>query len=815
MKKIKFSEHILPHTIAIASFLVVTVIFFSPMFFENKKLAQHDIQQFQGSAKSILDYREKTGEEALWTPSMFSGMPAYMVSVRWGNAPVNFMKSVISLWTPSGANNILIACICYYIFLLAFGVRPYVAIAGALAFAYSSFMIIGLGAGHNARIGAMAFMPLVLAGIHLTFSGKRVLGFAVTAAGLALHLRENHLQVTYYLVLIVLGYGLMQLIAWGREKRATEVFKNLAILVPAALLAACTYFGQFWAIKEYTPYSSRGKSELRGPNIMSAESGLTKDYAFAYKYGKSESMVLLIPDFYGGASTKSLVEDQNSATYKALVGSGNMEQANQLARYATAYWGPQDFTVGSYYAGAIIVFLFVVGILFVEKKYLWWLLPLSALSLMLSWGDSFSTFNYFMFDYFPGYNKFRSVNFALVIVLLAMPLLGMLGVEQLLTKGIDKTTKKKLLIALGATAGLCLLLIVFAGIGSFMKEGEEQLPAWFTKALVEDRIGLFRADAFRSLGFILPVFILFYFNLSKRISEKGFYAALILLITLDITMVDRRYFTKDSFQRKRDNTYFANTPADEAILKDKSYYRVYNLQGAMSEARTSYSHYSIGGYHGAKLRRYQDLYDSCIIAESQQLVADAQSQKIELKNYDVLNMLNTKYVVYGESVNNVLSNHHACGPAWFVQKVIPVNSPTEELGKLKEIDTRTEAVIDNSKFSAGDFSFDSLATIQMTEFTPPYVKYESQSAVNGLAVFSEIYYPEGWSATIDGKEAPILRVNYVLRALAIPAGKHTIEFRFAPKSYTIGNPITTASSWILLVVLLGSLGWSLKEEKKD
>ncbi len=811
MRKIKFSE-ILPHLIAIAIFLLVTVFFFSPIFFENKSLSQHDIQQFQGGSKTLSDYREATGEEGLWASNMFSGMPAYLVSLRWSDGPVIWTKKIMALFLPHPVNNIFIAFLCYYILLLSFRVRPYLAIAGALAFGLSSYLIIGLSAGHNARIGAIAFMPLVIAGIHLAFSGKRILGFGVTAMALALHLRENHLQITYYLVLIVGAYGLVQFIYAIRAKQIVEFFKALGLLVLAAIIAVGTFFGQLWAIDEYTQYSIRGQSELVKPNSKTDVSGLSKSYAFAYKYGILESMVLLIPDFYGGASTKSFVQDESSATYKTLVNSGDNELANKLAPYASAYWGPQDFAGGSYYAGAIVIFLFVVGILFADKKYIWWLVPLSALSLMLSWGDSFSTFNYFMFDYFPGYNKFRSVNFALVIILLAMPLLGMIGLEGLFTKGINKETKKKLLIAFGTTGGVCLALILFAGFGSFIKDGEGQLPIWFTKALASDRRSLLRDDAFRSFAFILSIFIMLYFNVAKKISEIGFYAFLIFIITLDIAIVDRRYFSKDNFQRKRENSFLASTPADEEIQKDNSYYRVYNLQNPMAEAKTSYSHHSLGGYHGAKLRRYQDLYDSCISKETQALYTDAQAGQLDFKKYNILNMLNAKYVVYGPEAGNVIPNPNANGAAWFVREVIPANSPTEELEKISGINTRFVAVIDNSKFKIQNFQYDSSSKIILKEFKPSYLKYESQSATDGLAVFSEIYYPKGWHAFIDNQEAAIIRSNYVLRALQIPGGKHVIEFKFQPKPYVVGNKITMASSWVVVLVMLGCLGWTGKRD---
>jgi len=811
MIKINFSKDIAPHLVAVIAFLVITIIFFNPIFFDNKTLDQHDIQQFRGSSKSILDYREATGEEALWAPSMFSGMPAYLVSVQWGNGQVAWVKRVMSIFLPSPVNNIFLAFLCYYILLLAFRVRPYLAIAGAIAFGLSSYMIIGLGAGHNARIAAVAFLPLIMAGIHLTLTGKRLIGFAATALGLAMHLRENHLQMTYYFVLIVLGYGLVQLIWAYREKKIKEFSTNIIVLIPAAAIAAGSFFGQFWAITEYTHYTIRGPSELAKPGLPAGKDGLSKGRAFEYNDGIGEPMTLLIPDFYGRNASYFFIEDQSSESYKALVNSGDNQLANQLQNYTYAYWGG---TGAPYYAGAIIVFFFVIGILLVDKKWLWWVLPLSALSIFLSWGANFSSFNYFMFDYFPGYNKFRSVTFSMIIILFLMPLLGMLGVEKLLTEGVTKETKKKLLIALGATGGLCLLILIYAGMANVARDGESQLPVWFSKALYADRRGLLRADAFRSLIFITIIFTLLYFDASKKVSEFGFLAFLAFMVTMDMSFVDKRYLTKEKFQRKHENTFFAETGADAAILKDKSYFRVYNVydpQGPFAEARTSYHHYSLGGYHGAKLRRYQDLYDSCISKETQQLFTNARKGDMNLDKYGVINMLNTKYIIYGPEASNIIVNQSANGNAWFVKEVVKASSANEELEKTGQVNTKEVAVV--SSTDSRQLTVDSTASIVMTEFKPRYIKYESQSIADGLAVFSEIYYPKGWYAFIDGKETEILRADYVLRALSVPAGKHLIEFKFEPKAYVVGNKVTSASGWAVVLIAFGCLAWSFKKRE--
>ena len=810
MKKINFSEHILPHLIAVIVFLVVTVFFFSPVFFENKTLMQHDTQQAAGVSKSLNDYREQTGEEGLWAARMFSGMPAYLVSVKWGNQPVAFLKNIVTVGFPHPVGNILAAFICYYIMLLAFRIRPYLAIGGALAFGLSSFMIIGLGAGHNARIGAMAFMPLVMAGIHLSFSGKRILGLGITAVALALHMRENHLQVTYYLMLLVAGYGIMQLVISIKEKRTGEFFKTLATLIPAALLAAGAYFGQLWSTFEYTKYSTRGKTELIAPASVNTGTGLNRDYAFNYSNGIAEPMTMLIPNFYGGSSSDLIFYDKESETYKALMATGNEQLVNNYARYTSPYWGEQPFTA-PYYAGAIVVFLFVVGILFAERKYVWWLVSLSVIAIMLSWGKNFETLNYLLFDYFPAYNKFRSVTFILVIVFFAMPLLGLLGLEKFLEKGATKENRKKLIIAFASTGGLCLLFMIFGGMLGFLKDAEAALPSWFSEALRDDRKSLLKSDAFRSLAFILSVFIVLFFDLHKKISPYFIYAFIAFFILIDLAVVDKRYFAKDLYKRKRE-AVFTVRPSEQQLLQDKTYYRV--LSDEM-DGRASYFFNSVLGYHGAILKRYENLRDSALFQDVQEFFGDAQQQTLDYSKYGIINMLNCKYIIFGEQQGQFVLNRGASGPAWFIRETVSVNSPTEELDKVDEIDTRRVAVVDVSKFKAPATQYDSASTIKLVENKPNYMKYEAETQATNTAVFSEIYYPEGWIATVDGKESEIIRVNFVLRALEIPAGKHTVEFKFAPKAYTVGNKVTTASSWILVLLLIGSIGWSLRKEPES
>lgn len=818
MKKITFTEDVLPHLSAVAVFLVVTILFFSPVFFENKALDQHDITQWEGSSRSMREYRNNTGEEALWSESMFSGMPGYLINVQWGNIVISYVKKIASFNLPHPICNIYLAFLSYYIMLLAFGVRPYLAIAGAISFGLSSHLIVGLLAGHSARIGAIAFMPLVMAGIHLVFSGRRVLGFGLTAAAMALHLRENHLQITYYLLLLVGAYGIVQLIRFIRDGKTAELVSNVGILVAAVLIGVGSFFGPMWAVNEYTKYS-RGGSEL----VKSGEkpmAGIGKDAAFSYNYAILEPMTLLIPNFYGGNGSNYLVSDRNSETYKALSRAPNQQEANQLVYFSSAYWGPS--TPAPYYAGAIIVFLFVAGIFFADKQYAWWLVPVSAFAIMLCWGSNFQAFNYFIFDYLPGYNKFRSVTFAIIIPLFAMPLLGMLGLEKMMTEKHDQHFKKRLFIAGGITGGLCLFFMLFGGVLSFLgpNDANASLPAWFQNALIDDRKGLLKSDAFRSLTLAAAAFIVIYFQLWKKVSPLIVYAFFILMICFDTVLVDKRGMSKENYKRSRTNESLVPTAADQAILQDTTYYRVYNIQGvlqgnpygAFNEARTSAFHHSIGGYHGAKIRRYAELTDTCLVRETIELVNNIQAGKRDMNGYGVINMLNVKYLMFGPDANNIIPNAGALGNAWFVKRASIAANANEAVSMTCSIDTRTEAVLEGAGVAVG--GYDSAATIRLISHSPRRMRYQSESATDGLAVFSEIYYPIGWKATVDGKEVPVLRANYVLRALQVPAGKHTIEFRFDPPSYVAGNTVTTIFSWLTLLCLLGSIAWSLRAEPK-
>lgn len=797
----------LPHLLAILIFILLTVLFYSPIFFEGKILNQNDVNQGIASGSELAAFRKQTGEEGLWTNSMFSGMPAYLINVRWSGAePLTVIEKVISLGFPNSAKETFLSLVCFYILLIVFGVRPSIAIVGSIAYAFSTYFIVSIEAGHLWKMRAIAYAPLVLAGVHLVYTRKFLWGFALTALALALEINSNHIQITYYLGLMLVIYGTVQLIFALREKELKSFAIASALLAGSVVLAIGANLGKLWSTYEYGKYSIRGKSELASNTQSSG--GLDRDYAFEWSSGVAESFTLLVPNFYGGASGN--YTGQNSDLEIAMRQNGVPEaQIAQYTRGLLGYWGPQPFTSGPVYAGALVVFFFVLGILYADKRYTTWLVAATAFSIVLSWGKHFPFVNYFLFDYLPMYNKFRAVSMAVVIALMAMPLLGCLGLEKLLQEKWDKKSQKNLFIALGITGGLALLIAIIAYVPA-LDLGD--IPQWVKNAVDSSRKSIIRKDAFRTIFFVAAAGAVVFFYLRKSIGTVVFSGLLILLIVIDIMGVDYRYVQEENYIKKKRNNFFTETPADQLIKQDKNTpFRVLNLQNPFNEARTSAFHHSIGGYHGAKMRRYQDLITHHLQYEINDIV---QAGNISNSNANVLNMLNTRYLLAGQTADAVIRNPYHNGNAWFVQEVIAANNPDEEIQLLDSINTKTQAVIDVSKFRKPEFTYDSAATITLKDYAPNKLVYEATTATDGYAVFSEVYYPEGWKAFIDGQETSIDRVNYVLRAMKIPAGNHTVEFTFKPISYSVGNKVMLVANILLLLSLAGTMGWSIWQKRK-
>ncbi len=799
---VNFKRDVLPHAIAVLIFLVLTAAYFSPILFEGKAIAQHDIMMSKGGSKEIQDFRAATGEETLWTNSMFGGMPSYLINTHYTGDLSGYIHKVLTFDMPAMAANLFITLLCAYILMVMLGLNVWLSVVGAIAFAFTSYNLIILEAGHNTKSLTIAYIPLVLAGLLYALRRNLWIGAAIFALGLTLNLHFNHLQMTYYMLLMVLVFIVVEVIYAISNGTIADLIKRGLVLGVAAVLAVGVNFGRLYTTAEYSQHSIRGKSELSAPNSgEGTSSGLDREYAFNWSYGVSETMTLLIPDFYGGSSTASL--DQDSDTYEAFIRMGVPPgQADQIVQQGLPmYWGAQPMTSGPVYVGAIVCFLFVLGLLIVNKRTRYWLLAATVLSIVLAWGKNFETFNYFMFDYFPAYNKFRAVSSALVIAQITIPLLGMLALYRLFRdKGVVKDLDKQLLYAAGITAGICALVWLLAGMAGFEGSADQQLiQAQFPiDAIRSDRESLMRSDAFRSLVFILLAAALLYFYLKNKLSATLAIAGVGVLILVDLWAVDKRYLNDDDFQRRAIENYFQPTQADQMILQDKDpHYRVLYLPNAFNDARTSYFHKSVGGYHGAKLRRYQDVIE----------------RHISQNNLEVLRMLNTRYVITGNEQQPVQRLPGALGNAWFVETIKTVNNPDEEIEALDGLDAATTAVVDVSKFDVPAKNFSSEgAAIKLTEYQPDYLKYEATTPQQAFAVFSEVYYADGWQAYIDGQAVDHIRANYILRALPVPAGKHTIEFRFAPQAYAIGNTVSLVSSVVLLLVLAGAIYYGVKKK---
>lgn len=799
-----------PHLIILAAFYMIVALYFQPAVFDGKTLKQGDGVTWTGNAKAIIDHREQYKEEPLWTNAMFSGMPAYTISVVYTGELLEHLERIAYLGLPYPVSIIFVALISFYILMLSFGVRPYLAAMGAIAFTFFSFTLVSIEAGHNSKVRAMVMAPMVIAGMRYAFNGRLLWGFALASLGAAMQIRAGHYQISYYLGFIAVIYGISELVYAVTKGNLRDFLLGTFVLIIAAGIGAASNAGRLLTLQEYTQYSMRGKPELTqtDPN-KPKDGGLDLDYVFSWSNAKLETFTLLIPGFYGGSSTETV--GKKSAIAEALkTYNADISQFPQ----APLYWGDQPFTSGPVYAGAIVIFLFVLGLLILDNRYKYWLLAATLLSLMLSWGRNFEAFNFLMYDYFPAYNKFRAVTMALFIAQITMPIMAVLAVEKLLSTPFSDNLQKQLFIAAGSTAGLCLLFFLIPSLaGDFTSpnDGQTKLPEWLMAAIYEDRESMLRADAMRSAFFILVAAAVLWAGLKGKLQTQYVAIVVAVLCLADLWMVDKRYLNKDNFEKRFMEAQFSPSPADLKILQDKSLnYRVLNLNNPFNESKTSYFHQSIGGYSPVKIRRYQDLIENDLTDEIRGLGEGLSSGKFteeNLKSFPVLNMLNTRYFKAGDEEKAVIINPYAMGNAWFVPAITEVKSPDEDIAQLKKFDPISTAVVDINKFKLAKTHFDTTgATVSLVEAKANYLKYEANNPAYGFVVFSEIYYPEGWEVSIDGKPASFIRANYVLRGMELSEGKHTIEFRFNPSSFRVGENISMMASLAVLGMLLAAIG---------
>lgn len=797
-----------PHILILLGFVIISLAYFSPVL-QGKSIFQSDIVHYIGMSKQQKDFKQATGEETYWTNSAFGGMPTYQLGAQYPN---NYIKKLdLALrFLPRPADYLFLYFIGFYILLLVLKVDLKLAALGALAFGFSTYLIIILGVGHNSKAHAIAYMPLVLSGILLTFRKHYIIGFLLTTLALALELVANHPQMTYYLMLLVLVLGIAYIIDAYKKQELPHYFKSVGILVFAVVLAVGLNATGFLATQEYAKESTRGQSELTiNPDGSPKEvtSGLDRDYITEYSYGILETFNLFIPRFMGGGSHEDVGKDSESYQFFLKQGVPPLE-AREYAKQTPTYWGDQTIVEAPAYIGAVVIFLFVFALFLVKGRLKWWLVGGSLMSLILSYGDSqpFKFITDFFIDYVPLYNKFRAVSSIQVILELCIPVLAIFGLVRLFNNfNKDQEKLKALKFTIIITAGLAVVFLLFKSslfnfVGGSDGYYRQNFGQQFMDALIADRKTFFTEDTLRTLVLVLLSAGTIYLFLKKKLSETKVIMAFAVLIVIDLVGVDRRYVNNDDFVPSiKMNKPYQATEVDKAIMQDPEHFRVYDLV-SRAPAKASYFYNSLTGYHAAKLKRYNELYDFYI----------------SKNNINVLNMLNTKYIIAEDEEGNPFpyTNPDANGNAWFVENIKLVNSANEEILALDSLDTKKEAVMmaENgyASFLKDDIMIDTTATITVEVYEPNYIKYKSKSAVDGFAVFSEIYYKEGWNAYVDGQLTPYSRVNYVLRGMNVPAGEHVIEFKFEPEVVKTGSRIALASSIIFVLLLIGGLFYNFK-----
>ncbi len=825
------ARQFMPYMATIALFVIMTLVYVSPVL-EGKRLQQPDIVNWKGMAKEIIDFREETGREALWTNSMFGGMPAFQISLKWANNVSNFFHDVMTLWLPEPADMIFLYFAGFFLFLLMLKVSPWIALAGAIGFALSSYHFIIIEAGHNSKAVAIGYMAPVLGAIIYTFKGKLLAGGLLFAIFMSLQLFANHFQITYYLGIIVVFYGLVQLKEHVSQKNFSKFLYKIGVLTAGLVIAIGVNIGNFWGTYSYTSETMRGGSELTiGEQTQST--GLTKEYITNWSYGIDETLTLLIPNAKGGAT--GAIGNHPSAMDAVDPAFRNfISQENR-------YWGNQPFTSGPVYVGAVVLFLFFLALFYVKGPLKWSLLMAIILGIMLSWGKNFMPLTDFFIDYVPGYNKFRAVSMTLVIVELCIPALAFLGLYRLTEKRETFSIKdKSFLTAVGMTAGLSLLFYLAPKtFFSFTSQLETQaFSGWaadepamaaqireFVYNLENARVAIFRADALRSFLFATLAASITLLFAKKIIGKPLFLAIIILLITVDMWTVNRRYLNDENFVHRRTaERPFELRPADRFILEDEEQFRVLDMAtSTFNSSHASYFHHSTGGYHGAKLQRYQDLIDVHLVDEMNNIgnhIAMSRSEnadKSHMSENNVLNMLNTRYIIYHPQAAPI-HNPFAAGNAWMVSDYRIVENAGEEILALETLDIRKEALIDKrfAGFVEGkSFINDPEAFIELTHYQPNKLLYNYTATTDQLAVFSEIFYPKGWEVHIDGEKADHFRVNYILRGMVLPAGTHEIEFRFRPAPYYTGRYIALFFSSILIISMLAFAYHKIARRRKE
>lgn len=807
--------------IAIALFFLLSALYFAPQL-SGEVLIQHDVQQYDGMTKDILDNREATGEDAQWTGGMFGGMPAFLINVKYPSQAVKGTIGKIVKIIDTPTSFLFFAMTAMWVAMLLFGLSPWVGLVAALAYGFSTYFLLIIGAGHITKMWALVYAPLMMAAAYYTLRRNVWVGGALTALFTSLEIGANHPQITYYFLLAMAAMWLSEgIVAW-RAKTLRDFAKRTGILLAAGILAVGSNLSPLWQTMQHSKETIRGGSELVEKGAQSGTDGLDLEYATAWSYGRAESLNMFVPDFMGGASTDTFSADGPVAESLKEYG------LEQMAQYITRYRGAQPYTAGPTYLGAATIFLAVMALILLPNRQRWWIVGASIFTLFMSWGDNMMWFTELLFDVLPGYNKFRTLSMSLVVVQWTVPLLAALGIARVVAEDADpKRIKRAMTWALGVCGGVLLVMIIGGrslgdygmqeggemlseqlremleqqGGGEYIKQGIHEQIAWrAASAMADERVDAMQADAWRSLLFVALAAVAVAAYATRKVIKNAptLCCVLAVIVAADLIDVDLRYLNHDSFV----DAYSAKvtpTEADLLIMQDKDpAYRVLNLTvSPFNDATTSYFHRSVGGYHGAKLSRYQDMID----------------RHLSYLHEGALDMLNVRYIIDAPTADGVFVRETANGAAWMVESVVRAASPHEEIEFVGKIDTKREAVIAD-EYLPENFNF-ATGSISLEEYRPNYLRYKAQANGNALVVFSEIFTKQGWTVKIDGEKVRALRADYILRAVEMPAGEHTIEWSYRAPNWALVEGIAMACSVVVLVAFLLTLIYVIRNARRQ
>lgn len=830
-------KKILPDLIAIALFAVLSFAYFFPADIEGRILFQHDSSAGVGAGQEAIEYYEETGERTRWTNSLFGGMPTYQISPSYDTTqPLNWVERLYRLFLPEYVQLTFILMLGFYILMRAFGLSVWLSTLGGIIWAFSSYFFILISAGHIWKFITLAYIPPTIAGMVLVYRGKWLWGCVLTALFVALQIKSNHVQMSYYFLFVMLFMAIAYGIEAYKAKQLPRFWKATGVLVVAGLIGVAANLSNLYHTYSYSKETMRGKSELvfEGDAAQQTSSGLNRDYITQWSYGIGETWTLLVPNFKGGASVPLAANETAMKKANPLY--------NNIYTQLTQYFGEQPMTSGPVYVGAFVLFLFILGCFIVKGPMKWALLGATIFSILLSWGKNFMPLTDFFIDFVPMYNKFRAVSSILVIAEFTIPVLAILALKRIFDEPeLLKRERNGLIISTTLTLGVALILWLWPSFmgNEFIPSQEMQMLqnalspnelAPLASNMSDMRAAMVSADALRSLLIIAIGLGILCFYMKGTLQKQYTIGAIALLCLVDMWGVNKRYLNDEQFvPESTKQTNFVQTPADKYILQDKSLdYRVLNLTGStFNENNTSYWHKSIGGYHAAKLRRYQEMIDYHISPEIQAAYTEiAQAggamDSVDAGKFSVLNMLNTKYFILPAGRNGEalpIQNPYAYGNAWFVNNIKYVENANEEIETLYDIDPKDIAVVDKQfeevLKGVTTAKTDSLSAITLTGYSPNHLVYETNNTNDGIAIFSEIYYPDGWNVTIDGEPATLARANYILRALYLPAGKHVVEMSFDPQSLHTTETIAYGALILLSIAIIVAIALSIKQKNRS